>query len=270
MNTDYSIYFSGEKLYGDDFTIEQIEQWYTDEAEGYADLGAKEKERYRYVYHQLNYHHAFKFLRDRQFTNALGVGSAYGEEFKPICGRIEKLTILDPSDAFSEVTSIFGKPCKYIKPHPGGNMPFEGEVFDLITCLGVLHHIPNVSFVMSECHRCMKNGGIMLLREPIVSMGDWREPRTGLTKRERGIPAKLLDEIVEKAGFTIARRSYCVFRPIPAMTAKFGIAAYNSASLTIADKFLSKLLSRTCVYHRTRLIQKFSPASIYYVLEKNS
>jgi len=47
MNAEFSTYLSGERLYGDDFTIEEIQKWFADEAEGYADLCAKEKDRYR-------------------------------------------------------------------------------------------------------------------------------------------------------------------------------------------------------------------------------
>lgn len=36
-------FLSGKKLFGDDFTLEQIEQWYKDETEAYADLGARRK-----------------------------------------------------------------------------------------------------------------------------------------------------------------------------------------------------------------------------------
>lgn len=45
MEHDISIYLSGAKLYGDDFTIDEIEEWFADEAEGYANLGAKKKKR---------------------------------------------------------------------------------------------------------------------------------------------------------------------------------------------------------------------------------
>ena len=33
MHEDMTLYFSGEKLYGDDFTLNQIEEWYKDEQE---------------------------------------------------------------------------------------------------------------------------------------------------------------------------------------------------------------------------------------------
>jgi len=268
MSEDISIYLSGSKLYGDDFTIDQIEEWFKDEAEGYADLGAKEKEEYQYDYNELNNRHAFKHLQNRSFKKALGIGSAYGYELKPILESINEITILDPSDAFSDVHEVLGTSCKYIKPDSSGDMPFEDAEFDLITSLGVLHHIPNVSHVMSESYRCIESGGIMLLREPIVSMGDWTKVRKGLTKRERGIPFDLLDEIVRKTGFKVIKRSLCVFPMIPVLANKVGVSAYNNYFLTLGDAFLSKLFSSNIKYHRTKLYEKFAPASIYYILEK--
>lgn len=268
MNDDLTQYFSGEKLYGDDFSIEEIEQWYADEAEGYAELGAKVKEQYRYGYHQLNSHHAFKYLKGRQFKRALGVGSAYGDEFKPIADRIDHLTILDPSDAFSDVKEVLGTPCDYVKPNPDGSMPFEDHHFDLVTSLGVMHHIPNVSFVMNECFRCLCDGGLMLLREPIVSMGDWRKPREGLTKRERGIPVRVMDRIIKSAGFRIKRKAYCTFPIVPMIAKRIGVSAYNHGAMTLLDSVLSKAFSWNIKYSRTRTIDKFAPASAFYVLQR--
>jgi len=268
MNDDFSKYFSGEWLYGDNFSIEEIQEWYSDEAEGYADLGAKQEEKYHYAYHQLNIQLAFKFLHKTHFKEALGVGSAYGEEFKPIVHQVGHLTILDPSDAFSHVKKILGTPCDYIKPSFDGKMPFEDNKFDLITSLGVMHHIPNVSFVMGECYRCLTNGGVMLLREPIVSMGDWRKLRKGLTKRERGIPTKILDEIIHNTGFKIKHKELCIFPLVQKLADSLGISAYNNSSLTKADTLLSKFFSWNVKYHRTKLHEKFAPTSAYYVLEK--
>ncbi|MEL6870049.1 MAG: hypothetical protein AAFO81_09640, partial [Pseudomonadota bacterium] len=72
--SDLSKYFSGDALYGDDFSSEQIAEWFEDEKEGYAALGAKNAEEYQYVYHQLNIRHGFKYLQGHSFSSALGVG----------------------------------------------------------------------------------------------------------------------------------------------------------------------------------------------------
>lgn len=268
MADEFSRYLSGELLYGDDFTIEEIDAWYSDEVDGYANLGAKDRSRYSYGYHQLNQHHGFRHLKGMHFNNVLGYGSAYGDEFKPIAKNISKVTILDPSDAFSNTKEIFGLPCLYLKPNPNGDLEFKDDHFDLISSFGVMHHIPNVSHVLAECNRCLSKGGIMLLREPIISMGDWRKPRTGLTKRERGIPLHLLDAIIMNAGFTISHRALCNFPIVPRLASKFGVSAYNNQFLTAVDALLSQIFSWNIKYHRTKFLEKLAPASIYYVLTK--
>lgn len=268
MTDEFTSYLHGERLYGDDFSAEDIHQWFMDEAEGYANLGAREKAAYKYGYHRLNIHHAFRHLKGTHFNTALGIGSAYGDEFIPIIEQISQIFILDPSDAFADVGEIFATPCSYIKPNPEGTMPFEDNQFDLITSLGVMHHIPNVSYVMSECFRCLNRNGIMLLREPIVSMGDWRKPRHGLTKRERGIPIDILDNIIGRLGFKIRRRAFCVFPLIPKITNKLNISAYNNSLITSTDALLSRAFSWNTKYHRIKIHEKLGPASTYYILSK--
>ncbi len=268
MIDNISEYLSGKKLYGDNFTIDEIEKWFIDETEGYANLGAKEKDEYRYAYHHLNQRHGFKFIHNRYFNEALGIGSAFGDEFEPISDKVRSISILEPSDAFAKVNKIAGIPCVYYKPNSAGNMPFKNNQFDLILCLGVMHHIPNVSQVMSECYRCLNYDGIMLLREPIISMGNWTMPRKGLTKRERGIPIKILKEIVTKLGFRIIHESPCNFPLIPKIAVKIGVLAYNNFVLTLIDALLSQAFFWNIKYHRTKLFEKFAPASIYYILEK--
>ncbi|MFA5864692.1 MAG: class I SAM-dependent methyltransferase [Phycisphaerae bacterium] len=264
--TNMNEYFAGDKLYGDDFKLEQLREWYEDEVEGYANLGAKNRASYRYVYHALNYYHGFKYIQKKIINSALGIGSAYGDEFKPILKNIKQITILDHQSFVQD--ECYGIPCKYIKPSVDGKMPFEGNSFDLITCLGVLHHIPNVSFVMSEVHRCLAKNGLVLIREPIVSMGDWTKPRKGGTKRERGIPIGIFNQINQQVGFKVLHSGFCVFRPLSGVCRLLGVNAYNNKLLTCLDAFLCKITNRNTVYHPEGFCQKFQPSSIFYVLIK--
>ena len=264
---DIEIYFSGEKLYGDDFNESQIADWFRDEEEGYASLGAHDRTSYRYVYHALNSIHGFRHLENRHFRHALGFGSAYGEEFKPITRSIEHITIVDSSDSF-KVSVIDGVPVFYVKASSSGDLPFPDNTFDLLTCFGVLHHIPNVTHVVREFYRCLEPNGIALIREPITSMGDWRHPRPGLTRRERGIPYHLFNQIIQRAGFNIEKVSLCVFPVTTRIWKLFGKPAYSSYIATLLDSFLSKVFSWNRSYHRTSLVSKFAPAAAYYVLRK--
>ena len=49
LNPDDELYvfLSGKKLYGDDFAYEEIKQWYDEEKEGYANLGAINRSDYK-------------------------------------------------------------------------------------------------------------------------------------------------------------------------------------------------------------------------------
>ncbi len=264
---DYGPFFRGEKLYGDDFDRAQLEQWYADEAEGYADLGAKDQGAYVYAYHALNAAHGWSALKGRTFERALGLGSAYGDEFKPIASQIKRITILEPSDAFA-ASSIGSTPVDYAKPDISGILPFPESTFDLVTSLGVLHHIANVSLVVKELSRVMKPGGVFLLREPTHSMGDWRKPRSGLTKHERGIHLPILRRIVTDAGFEIVREKRCMFPLTSRLRKIVGKPAYNSGFAVGLDIIFSALFSGNKVYHAESKWQKLRPTSVYMVLRK--
>lgn len=260
-------FLSGKKLYGDDLPQNMIDQWYEDESEGYSNLNHQDSQEPVYVYHELNKLHGFSQLPSQRFFNVLGVGSAYGEEFKPIIDKIEKLTVLDPSEKFVR-DNIFGKPVNYIKPVASGKMPFNDESFDLCICLGALHHIPNVTFVVSEIYRSLIDGGFALIREPVVSMGDWTKPRPGLTKHERGIPLDYFRQLLVQTGFQVLSERLCIFPPLPKITNAIGIAAFNSRLLTKIDFLLSLIVQSNNAYHRTTFIEKLSPSNVYYVLQK--
>lgn len=264
---DLSVYFAGEKLYGDDFSLPQIRAWYEDEEEGYANLGAKDADTYTYVYHALNALYGFQHLPQGSFAHALGFGSAYGDEFIPIADRIERVTILDPSEAFAR-DAVHGIPARYVKPAVDGTLPFPDQTFDLITCLGVLHHIPNVTHVAQELYRCLRPGGFALVREPVISMGDWRQPRPGLTRRERGIPLALFRALLDEAGFRVVKESLCLFPVLPKLWQTTGRAAYNSRLATRIDAVLSRVLAWNLQYHATSLLKKFRPTNVYYVLTR--
>jgi len=263
-------YLSGRRLYGDDLPPEQIQAWHEDEKEGYANLGAgmtPESGGYGYVYHALNRFHAYRRITPGTAMSVLGFGSAYGDELVPLIRHVGDLTIVDPSDAFRS-EKVHGVPCHYVKPAADGVLPLATGQFDLITCFGVLHHIPNVSAVVSELARVLRPGGVLLLREPIVSMGDWRYPRPGLTRHERGIPLGLLRRIVETAGLQIEHEGLCLFPPVAKIVGPLRKDVYNSRSATLLDAFLSRLFAWNLRYHARNALQKLRPTSAFYVLKK--
>lgn len=266
---DFEPYFSGEVLYGDDFSEAEIEEWHSDEIEGYAELGAKNSGTYKYAYHAWNVRFGFSQLPRVPFDHALGFGAAYGDELEPVLPRIRQITIVDPSSAFVR-DSIGGVSATYVKPQPSGQLPLPSAEFDLVTCLGVLHLIPNVSRVMPELARVLAPGGFMLLREPIVSMGDWRQPRAGLTKHQRGIPVAILRSLVASSGLRIMSESLCSFPLTPRLFKWVRNDPYNSSLITSVDSALCRAFAWNMNYHPRTPLHRLRPRSVFFALTKDA
>jgi SAM-dependent methyltransferase len=260
-------YFSGRQLYGEDLSQSEIEEWLKSEEEGFADLGAKDRESYTYGYHAGNVLHGFRHLKDRRFKHVLGFGSAYGHELKPLISRIDKISLLDTSRSFV-VSDIDGTPVRYIKASASGDIDLPDGSVDLLTCFGVLHHIPRVGYTLAEMSRVLERGGVALIREPITSMGDWRSSRPGLTKHERGIPYALFNAMLEKAGFQIRRAAPCFFPLTDRLGRLLGRSLWNSTPAVRFDAFVSRLLTWNLSYHRTSVFERIAPGHAFWLVEK--
>jgi len=251
---------TGEFLYGDDFPPELAKRWFEYEQTAYFDLAATYKS-HEYCYHALHWELGYQYLPSRRrFRRVLGVGSARGDEFDGIRDRCEEITIVEPADGFANSKA------RYVKPSADGSLPFPSESFDLLTCFGVLHHICTVSAAFAEIARCVAPGGYMLVSEPITSMGDWRQPRTGLSPNERGIPLPIFHQMIERSGLHIDLESFYEFRPLANISLACGIKPYNSRILTWFDTVICEFLPHC--YHARTLLEKFRPVSVYYVLHR--
>ena len=259
--------FSGEKLYGDDFSFEQIRKWYEQEAEAYANMYGINTSENSYNHHT-NIMYGYKYLNKLPvFKRALGYGSSWGYEFLPIIDKIQELHIIDSSK--QTVNQKLGDliPIYHIA-NISGAIDFPDNHFDLITVFSTLHHIPNVTFVLNELFRVLKPNGYMLLREPVSSMGDWREKRAGLTVNERGIPPQILEKIILEANIHIVKRHY--FHSMIAFFIRISNKSnfFQSKTYHFMDKYLSKILTFNMHYHPTNKLQRVSPQEVFYVLRK--
>ena len=183
----------------------------------------------------------------------MGFGSAYGDELKPISKYAKKIIILEPSDSFLN-TNLTEENVEYVKPSIDGLMSFEDNSFDIITCFSVLHHIPNVSTVLKEMFRCLKPRGYLLIREPTVSMGDWRKVRTGLTKRERGIPLKVFDQMIKASGFVIISCNRCDFSLTSRLRLFINGPVYNSMMIVYVVFLHISLIMYTMLKTFTKIL----------------
>jgi SAM-dependent methyltransferase len=260
----------GEALYGNDFDSDRIANWYAEEAEAYAALGAGKRENYAYAYHGLNRHHGFRHLPKARFRHVLGLGSAYGDELEPIVASVDRITIVDPSAAFA-AEHRKDMPITYVQPHVDGHLALADASVDLAVSFGALHHIPNVGFVLREIGRVLATGGWLLLREPVVSMGDWRQPRPGLTRHERGIPLPLLRDMLNQAGLQLRHEALVEVSPCTRVLMRLGIERpFDHDWAVRLDAALGRLLGRNLRYHATGFLDRLRPSSAFVVARKSA
>lgn len=253
----------GQRLHGDDLDAAGLAQWYADEAEGYADLGpADELPPQDYYYEALVERHLWRHLPSDRVGHVLGLGSAFGEELRRIAPRAHSLTILEPSLRLRS-QQIAGRPVRYVTPDPSGTMPFADASFDLVTAFGVFHHIPNVSHVFGEAARVLRPGGHLLYREPVHSMGDWRSPRPGLTRRERGIPAAMVLDLARRNGLRVVHKALYDFPTMGRLTRP------NSQAGVLLDSIICRAFAWNTTYHATSSWQRLRPRGLALVLAKD-
>jgi SAM-dependent methyltransferase len=268
-DADFRDYFSGRKLYGDDLDEAGRKRWFEDERYGYYEIARQRPQSYRYVYDGLNDFHAYRHLGKRHFRQCLAFGCARGDELMPIVDQVGSFVAVEPAEQWWS-DSIGGVPASYIKPNEDGSLPCDDDSCDLATCFGVLHHIPNVTDVISEIGRVLAPGGMFLLREPIHTMGDWRRPRRGLTRHERGLPLGWLDATLRDAGFSIVRQALCMFHPAVRVSRMLGVAApYTSTTYARVDAALSAAMSWNVQYHRHDALRRLAPSCVFLVLRRD-
>jgi SAM-dependent methyltransferase len=250
----------GKRLYGDEFSGDEVAAWFADEREATTEIRGPD---WQYKYHALNQFHGYERLPNRRFSNVLSLGGGDGSELLPLIDTLDAVTILEPSQNLRPAINA-----QYVFPKTDGSMPFPDNTFDLVTCLSVLHHIPNVSRVIREIYRCADAGGFVLLREPTISMGDWRKPREGVSKHERGIPLHLMRQLIQDVGFkVISERKFC-FAPMMYLNRKLKKNLYDSRFMLRLDSMLCKLPIWTRKYHAKTALEKFRPSGVFYVLTK--
>jgi SAM-dependent methyltransferase len=258
-------WMSGESIYGDEFTLQEIEQWYCDEEHAshgvYIDVDTTQ-------YRTLNWELGFKYLKGKIFNKCLGLGVADGNDIEPLAYQVNEFYCIEPEEKWWK-TTIGLKTAHYFRPKTDGNLDiFPDQSFDLAIAIGCLHHIPNVSFVIKEMGRKLRSGGMFLIREPETAMGDWRSPREMMTPRERGLPIKPLLIAVKKSGLTIKAVKYFGCPVVIRLSQMFGINPYTNKLLVYFDWLLSTSMKWNLHYLPKNILEKIAPSQVFILAEK--
>jgi SAM-dependent methyltransferase len=264
---------AGDELWGDDLDEAGIAAWYSDEEQAYREMKearvARGEVKKGHQYGTANWLLAFKGLPPGPLGDALAVGGYDGSEMKPLWTRLRSLTVLDPAYAELEEETREGLTVRFEAPAANGLMRFPDASFDLTTALSVLHHIPNVSTVLSEMVRVTRPGGHVIVSEPLVSMGDFTRPRPGLTPHERGLPIAWLDRTVASLPVRVLERTLWRFPLTTPLAHALGVPSpYNTAAFVRLDLALSRLTRWNLRYTRTSKLQKVAPGAVFLVLQR--
>lgn len=92
----------------------------------------------------------------------LGCGSGRWSRF--MCDKVKFIEAIDPSKAVLGAVK-FNEDKSNIRVTQAGvdNIPFADESFDLIVCLGVLHHLPKTAEALAKATKKLKPNGYFLL-----------------------------------------------------------------------------------------------------------
>lgn len=258
-------FFSGEMLWGDDFTEDERAAWFADEAEASIDLEGNLL-RGDYPWAEQQRRHGFDHLPDVSWRHVVGFGSAFGVELRPL--RAERATIVESTTRY-EADPGLRFAVEYLRAEATGDIRLRNGSADLVICFGALHHVPNVSHVLGEFGRVLESGGYLALVEPITSMGDWRTNRPGLTPRERGLPLEWTRAALADASFEIRREGLFGFAPIRIAGKLMRGSPYNSRAVVRADEAICRLLRGSVKYHTTSKIKKLlRPKSAMWVAQR--
>ena len=263
----------GRRLHGDDLDEPGLQKWFADEQNGYADLAGSVGETEAEddfgpaggSAAPANRFHAFAHLGNRRFARCLALGAASGREYAPLAGRVDRFVAIEPGRRFWRPT-IVGAHAEYRTPTLRGTLDLADGSCDLACSFGVLHHIANVGEVLAEVARVLAPGAPLLVREPITSLGDFRVPRRGLTRNERGIPHAMMDRLLAQAGFAVVSRRFVNFPGTRELPARLGLRnAWDNPLIARIDAALGWAMAWNARYWRPRLIDKLAPRSAYWV-----
>ena len=259
------------ELEGNYCSKEEICRWYLEEEKYHNQFKGGLSKEYWVIYETFNYEYAFKrFANFKKENKVLSFGCAEGNDLKKNYEKYNfKLFGIEASDELIKTFKKNFPQATIKKANIYGNINFKDNFFDYIIILGVLHHIPNVSFVLNELYRVLKIGGRIIIREPISSM----RPKNKISENdlispnERGIPIGFMKNELEKLDLKILSISKAYYAPlirfkeILKFFQKMPFFVYCTDKLCCSLPFPNK-------YYRENIFLKCAPGSAYYITEK--
>ncbi|MDE3241328.1 MAG: methyltransferase domain-containing protein [Nitrospirota bacterium] len=133
-------------------------------------LASHYEDRYRDAFSQVfqqEWNRALLAINRRPVDRVLELGCGSGILLKELKARSRFVVGFDVSPDMMRRARPLGAP---LVTGNGSVLPFRDASFDLVSCRGVLHHLPDVPAALREIHRVLRPGGELILSEP---SNDW-------------------------------------------------------------------------------------------------
>ena len=267
---------SGDYLAGNDLNLDQITTWFSQEKEAYyssdSDQDLVEDKWYKYC-RFLNNKLGFSkldFDKNDNFS-VLVIGPGPGKEMEKFNDKFKNCTIyfLESSENYKKELKVTFPKSVILDANIDANIKLKSNSIKLVIGFSVLHHIPNVSSCLSEIYRVLQKDGILFLREPCSSMGDWRGPRS-TTPNERGISKKWFLKEFDKLNLRLlSSPDPVLFDQLNKIFVKSIFGKLSSFHLIyFLDNIISKVVSFNDYYWRDNFLKKIGPSAYFYRLKK--
>lgn len=256
------------KLIGDDFTQEERDRWYDEEAAFHNQYVGGRTQEYPFFEHYSHLIFGLNHLLKDGLT-VLDFGCAEGLTLSRMNKSFDYHGV-DASESLLEYAKSRNPQSTFKPIGKDLNIPYPNGTFDLVLCFGVLHHIPQVSIVLKEFQRVLKPNGVAFIREPITDMKKLDGTRPGLSPNERGLPVDWMVQSCEAAGLKVENIQLCRFGPLNMLQSKLG-AQWHPRLMTWLDKLVSRFYSPArAQYSRTQFVQKLAPNAAYFTVRKQN
>lgn len=202
---------------------------------------------------------------------AMDLGCGSGRWTRYLAGRVGHVEALDPSEAVFHAANTHGDLSNVRWNQAGvGEIPFADGTFDLIICLGVLHHVPDTPGAVAKLVPKLKTGGHLLLY--LYYALDGRGPLfRGLfalsnlfRKAISAMPGPLKRVVCDVLAFTV----YVPARTLVRMARVMGIKGWQRLPLSYYhDKSLTVLRNDALDRFGTPLEQRFTKAEVERMMQ---
>ena len=259
------------KLLGNDFNPDEIRKWYDEEAKYHDQFkgGRNDADEYWSIYEEFNKKYALnEYVKFNEEVKILSFGCAEGSDTAKLYREHKfRLYGLESSDQLINAFKKGFPDSEIVKANTDGKIDYPSDFFNYIFCFGVLHHIPNVSYVLKEFHRVLGKGGIAVIREPVCWMYSGKIRPKDLSPNERGIPVDFFRDEFEKLNFEIlnVRKSY--YKPLMHFVRKSPFLWKFPSLVYTLDNLLSQIPNRKN-YFSNGIIDKFNAGCAYYIIRK--